>query len=194
LAIQSSSRAPATLLVFDVLNLDGRPTLDLPYSARRELLAELELEGPNWKTPRNFVGQTHAVLTSTRERGLEGVVVKRLDSTYKPGSRNGSWVKHKHRRREEFLITAWAPAQPSRPESFFLARRLADDSLESAGSVSTGLAGQARERLRADLQAVELPHQRRRQRVRPVEPAIIATVEFHGRAGGPVRDAVTRLA
>jgi hypothetical protein len=86
------------------------------------------------------------------------------------------------------------PEREHAAESFFLARRLADDSLESAGSVSTGLAGQARERLRADLQAVELPHQRRRQRVRPVEPAIIATVEFHGRAGGPVRDAVTRLA
>jgi ATP-dependent DNA ligase len=131
-------------------------------------------------------------LDSTRERGLEGVVAKRLDSPYKSGTRNGAWVKYKHRRSEAFLITAWAPAQPSRPESFFLARRLGDGSLESAGSVSLGLAGEARRRLRAELEAAELPHHRRRQRVRPVEPTIIATADFHGRARGPVRDAVLR--
>jgi hypothetical protein len=93
---------------------------------------------------------------------------------------------HKHRRSEKFLITAWAPAQPSQPESFFLARRVPDGGLESAGSVSIGLAGEARERLRAQLQAAELPHRRRRQRVRPVEPTMIATVDFHSRARGPV--------
>lgn len=118
-------------------------------------------------------------------------MAKRLDSPYRPGVRDGAWVKHK-RRREAFLITAWAPAQPSRPESFFLARRLADGSLEPAGSVSLGLAGEARERLRTDIQAAELPHRRRRQRVRPVKPTIVATVDFHGRVRGPVRDAVLR--
>jgi bifunctional non-homologous end joining protein LigD len=60
------------------------------------------------------------VLASTLQRDLAGIVAKRLDSPYKPGARNGAWIKHKHHRSERFLITAWAPAQPSRPESFFL--------------------------------------------------------------------------
>jgi hypothetical protein len=67
---------------------------------------------------------------------------------------------------------------------------LADGSLESAGSVSLGLAGEARQRLRAELDAAELPHRRRRRRVRPVEPAIVVTVDFHGPARGSLRDAV----
>jgi bifunctional non-homologous end joining protein LigD len=191
-AVRASIRSPATFLAFDLLHLDGRSTLGLPYRERRELVEELELQGPAWRTPRNFVGQADSLLAATAKRGLEGVVAKRLDSPYKPRIRNGAWVKHKHRRSEAFLITAWAPAQPSRPESFFLARRLADGSLESAGSVSLGLAGEARERLRAELEAAELPHVRRRQRVRPVEPTIVATVDFHGRARGSVRDAVLR--
>jgi bifunctional non-homologous end joining protein LigD len=187
----ASHRAPATFLAF-LLHLDGCSTLEPPYAARRELLAELKLEAPAWRTPRNFIGQTEALLASTAERGLEGVVAKRLESPYKPGARNGAWLKHKHRRSEEFLITAWAPAQPGRPESFFLARRLSDGSLEPAGSVSLGLSSEERERLRAAIEAVELPHRRRRQRVRPVEPAVVATVDFHGPARGPVRDAVLR--
>jgi bifunctional non-homologous end joining protein LigD len=74
------------------------------------------------------------VLASTLQRDLAGIVAKRLDSPYKPGARNGAWIKHKHHRSERFLITAWAPAQPSRPESFFLARRVADGSTEPAAS------------------------------------------------------------
>jgi bifunctional non-homologous end joining protein LigD len=155
------------------------------------LLTDLELEGPAWRTPRNFVGQAEAVLASTAERGLEGVVAKRLDSPYKSGARNGAWVKHKHRRREGFLITAWAPAQPGRPESFFLAR-LSEGGLEPAGSASLGLSSRERERLRAALEAAELPHRRRRQRVRPVEPVALATVDFQGPMQGPVRDPVLR--
>jgi ATP dependent DNA ligase domain len=188
----ASQRAPATFLAFDLMHLDGCSALDQPYAARRELLAELELEGPAWRTPRHFIGQTEAVLVATAERGLEGVVAKRLDSPYKPGMRNGAWLKHKHRRSEDFLITAWAPAQPGRPESFFLARRLSDGGLEPAGSVSLGLSSEERGRVRAALEAAERPHRRRRQRVRPVEPAAVATVDFHGPARGPVRDAVLR--
>ena len=40
--------------------------------------------------------------------------------------------------------------------------------------------------------AVELRHRRRRQRVRPVEPLAVATVDFHGPAHGAVRDPVLR--
>jgi bifunctional non-homologous end joining protein LigD len=76
----ASQRAPATFLAFNLLHLDGRSTLHLPYAVRRELLEALGLEGPAWRTPRNFVGQAEAVLASTAERGLEGVVAKRLDS------------------------------------------------------------------------------------------------------------------
>jgi bifunctional non-homologous end joining protein LigD len=109
--------------------------------------------GPAWGTPRNFIGHPQAVLASTEQCGLEGVLAKRLDSPYKPGMRNGAWLKHKHRRSEDFLITAWAPAQPGRPESLFLARRLSDGGLERAGSVSLGLSSEERERLRAAVEA-----------------------------------------
>jgi ATP-dependent DNA ligase len=123
--------------------LDGCSTVEQPYVARRKLLEELELEGPACRTPRNFIGQPEAVLESTEQCGLEGVVAKRLESPYKPGARSGAWVKHKHRRRESLLITAWAPAQPGRPESFFLARRLGDGGLEPEESRSVSQARSA---------------------------------------------------
>ena len=42
---------PVVYLIFDLLYLDGRWLLELPYSDRRQLLDGLELEGAHWRTP-----------------------------------------------------------------------------------------------------------------------------------------------
>ena len=76
----------APFLAFDLLQLDGRATLALAYAARRDLLEELELEGAAWRPLRNLVGQSEAVLASTAEPGLEGVVRQRLGSPYGPNA------------------------------------------------------------------------------------------------------------
>ena len=68
--------APVMLMVFDVLHSDGWAVRRLPYARRRELLGELELEGPAWRTPRHFSGEHEALLAATAEQGLEGVVAK----------------------------------------------------------------------------------------------------------------------
>jgi bifunctional non-homologous end joining protein LigD len=117
-ARRHAERSADTYLAFDLLHLDGRSTRELPYERRRELLPDLGLDdGRSWRTPRHFVTDTQRVLAATRERGLEGVVAKRLGSPYVPGARNGAWVKHKHRRTESFLVTGWSPRERRRPES-----------------------------------------------------------------------------
>ena len=45
------------------------------------------------------------------ELGLEGVVAKRLSSTYIPGRRRTAWVKHKLRREERLAMTVVAANQ-----------------------------------------------------------------------------------
>ena len=53
---------PVTFVVFDVLHLDGRSLLDVPYEERRERLAELELNGESWQTPSYHRGDGAAML------------------------------------------------------------------------------------------------------------------------------------
>ena len=77
--------AAVTYLVFDLLWLDGRLLTGLPYAERRRLLEDLEVAGPAWQTVGSFPGTGTALLAATREQGLEGVVAKRLQSTYQPG-------------------------------------------------------------------------------------------------------------
>jgi bifunctional non-homologous end joining protein LigD len=78
-------------LAFDLLWLDGRPTTDLPYADRRDLLEGLDLNGPRWQSPPYFPGSGRLALDTAREQGLGGVVAKRLDSVYEPGAVSRNW-------------------------------------------------------------------------------------------------------
>jgi bifunctional non-homologous end joining protein LigD len=92
-ARRASERTPATLMLFDLLFVDGREVMELPYRQRRSLLEELELEGAAWQTPSYHRGEGRGLLEAARERRLAGLVAKRLDSPYEPGRRSKAWVK-----------------------------------------------------------------------------------------------------
>ncbi len=133
---------PVTYVAFDLLHLDGRPTLRLPYRERRRLLERLELEGPHWRTPASHVGDGPAMVRASREQGLEGVVAKRLDSGYEPGRRSGAWIKIKHRRRADLVVGGWMPGEGGRRGrigSLLTGFHDEDGALRYAGRVGSGL-------------------------------------------------------
>lgn len=84
---------PATFQIYDLLFWDGRSTLEMPYSERRELLDGLDFAGRAWGTPAAHHGDGAALLGAIHERGLAGLFAKRLDSVYGPGRRSADWVK-----------------------------------------------------------------------------------------------------
>jgi bifunctional non-homologous end joining protein LigD len=132
---------PVTYLVFDLLQMDGRPLLEQPYSARRVLLDELELAGTYWQTPPTFPGEDFAAVRDVSAgHGMEGVVAKRLDSRYQPGARTSDWRKIKNHLRQEAVVAGYKPGQGNRAGLVgSLLIGVNDDSgLIYAGHVGTG--------------------------------------------------------
>ena len=82
----------ATLLVIDVLWLDGHPTTELEYLDRRRLLTDLGLEGERWRTAPSHNGDGDAVLVAAAQQMLPGVIAKRSDSPYLGGP-SPFWVR-----------------------------------------------------------------------------------------------------
>jgi bifunctional non-homologous end joining protein LigD len=113
-ALRLASSNPVVYMAFDLLYLDDRLTLALPYRERRERLEALRLEGPHWRVPAYHVGDGAALLAASREQGLEGIVAKRLESLYTPGKRSRDWLKVKNTRRQEFVIGGWLPGKGAR--------------------------------------------------------------------------------
>jgi bifunctional non-homologous end joining protein LigD len=187
-AASAAATHPATLVVFDVLHLDGRAVRELPYHERRALLHEIVGEHARWCLVPAWTDRFDDVVEVTRAHELEGVVYKRLDAPYRPGRRSPAWRKLKHRRRETLTISAWTPGN-RQPDTFHLSRRDTTGEPRFAGSVQLGLAANQRAALRELLRAREITS-KRRAGVRPVHPGISVLISGHGPSDRPLRDAV----
>jgi bifunctional non-homologous end joining protein LigD len=88
-----ANASPLVFMAFDVLWLDGHRTMELPYTDRRKLLADLQLSGRAWQAPAHHVGEGPALLEAARAQGLPGVVAKRLESVYVPGTVSEDWIR-----------------------------------------------------------------------------------------------------
>ena len=150
---------PVTYIIFDLLWLDGRSLMDLPYTERRARLAEIELgDGGRWRVPDYVVGHGEQLLAATEEQGLEGVIAKRLDSKYEPGRRTPAWLKIKHTARQEVVVGGWVPGDGKRRDrigALLVGVREDDGSLRHVGRVGTGFTESELARLAEMLRPLE---------------------------------------
>lgn len=114
-ALARQAEIPITYMIFDVVYLEGRSLVGMPFAERRDVLEELGLKGKNWKTPPCYRGEGRPVLEAARENRLEGIMAKRLDSPYRPGLRTRDWRKIKLVGRQEFVIGGWTPISTGAP-------------------------------------------------------------------------------
>ncbi len=180
---------PVRYYAFDLLSLDGAPTLELPYEQRRTALAELELHGDHVRTPPNFTGvDGEAVLHAADQAGLEGVVAKRLGSPYRPGRRSADWTKVPLVRTQEVIVIGSKQGAGRRAGTIgSLLLGVFDDRerLVFAGHVGTGftdaalrsLAGQLGRLTRSTPPAPDVPREYARH-ARWVEPVLVGEVAF----------------
>ncbi len=130
----------AVIQFFDVLQVDGIDTIDLAYVDRRRLLDQLVEPSDNWTIPPYRIGDGQALLNATADQGLEGVIAKRIDSRYRPGTRSKDWRKIKNRTTVELTIGGFTAGTGNRADTFgaLLVARPTPDGLAFAGGVGTG--------------------------------------------------------
>ncbi|HEV2293393.1 MAG TPA: non-homologous end-joining DNA ligase [Tepidisphaeraceae bacterium] len=103
-ALHRAKSLPVQYFLFDILYLDGKLTIDLPWTRRRALLEEVTVKGPYWELSPARIGEGQAMLETARAHQLEGIVAKRIDSVYEPGRRSPNWLKIKLVQRQEFVV------------------------------------------------------------------------------------------
>jgi bifunctional non-homologous end joining protein LigD len=187
---QFANEEPVSYVIFDLLYLDGRTTMKLPYRERRALLEGLELIGPAWQTPAYHVGEGRELLAAAAEQRLEGVVAKRLDSPYRPGRRTDEWLKVKNVNRQELVIGGWLPgkgARAGRLGALLVGYYERDENrqrvLRYAGRVGTGFNEDDLERLGEKLATIPRSSSPFSGTQPPrganfVEPELVAEIEF----------------
>jgi DNA ligase-1 len=98
---------PLTLVLFDLLFLDGTSLIDRPYRERIALLDQAV--PPELVVRRLITGSAEAAAAFLREaldQGHEGIMAKALDAPYEAGQRGRRWLKVKPVRTLDLVVLA----------------------------------------------------------------------------------------
>jgi DNA ligase-1 len=91
-----AEKIPVKLYLFDVLFLDGKSLISLPYVQRRKVLAEnVGAISLTTQIVTDKQARAKKFLNEAMDAGHEGLMAKKLDSPYTPGTRGKRWFKIK---------------------------------------------------------------------------------------------------
>ncbi len=110
------AKVGVNLVVFDLLH-DKEPLIGLPYEVRREKLEALGLPPPI-VVPESTQTSGRVLFEAVKEKGVEGIVAKRLGSTYLPGRRSTDWRKVSVRHRLRAVVGGYVPGGGGRAATF----------------------------------------------------------------------------
>jgi DNA ligase 1 len=96
---QAAKDIPLKYMVFDLIYLDGKSLVDTPFVKRREMLKKIVKPNDVIQIDTNIQTTNPEELATwhkeAMDKGLEGVMIKQVDSPYEAGARNFKWVKLK---------------------------------------------------------------------------------------------------
>ena len=177
---------PVIYQVFDLLYADGEDLTRKPLRERLRRLDEALTPMGAIRRSEGFVGTGVALFEAAKEQGLEGIIAKRLDSTYQPGARSPAWVKVKAFRTMDCVVGGWTAGQGGRASTLgaLLLGVYRDGKLEPVGHVGTGFDERTLRDLLATLEKHESPTSpfatmpRVNQPARWCMPELVCEVEY----------------
>jgi bifunctional non-homologous end joining protein LigD len=111
-------RSPAVYVVFDILEKDGKPLVNLPLIERKAILKQSIREGQHVLLSDFVEEKGEAYYKAALEKGLEGIMAKKKDSVYEPGIRSGNWLKIKKLRSCDCVIFGYTTGTGIRTDTF----------------------------------------------------------------------------
>jgi DNA ligase D-like protein (predicted ligase)/DNA ligase D-like protein (predicted 3'-phosphoesterase) len=139
----------ATYVVFDILEKDGKPLIDLPLMERKNFLKRFLKEGRHVTISMFVEDEGEAYYELAVRKGIEGIMAKKKSSVYEPGIRSHTWLKIKKLQSCDCIIFGFTKGTGFREQTFgALILGLYDESKSIfVGKVGTGFTDRDQERL-----------------------------------------------
>lgn len=185
-AIKAHQTADFLYYIFDILYYDRFDLKPLPLIQRKEILRNvLPEKHPTLIYSDYIINSGGSVFHHSCEMSLEGIISKKVDSTYET-RRSKTWLKIKCLKRQEFVIGGYTNPQGSRSHfgSLYLGVFNEQDELEYVGNVGTGFTQESLKEIYAQLQeqaACKNPFNTTPPEARKahwLKPILVAEVEF----------------
>ncbi|MET0808847.1 MAG: DNA ligase D [Pseudoxanthomonas sp.] len=191
--LSGEKQGSLTLVLFDLLHLQGWDLRAAPLSERKALLAKVLAKPPaHLSFSSHIPGNGDDAYRLAAERHFEGIISKRADRAYHPG-RSDDWRKTKSLASDEFAVVGYTAPKGSRSGfgSLLLARPDPVHGWSYAGRVGSGfsdeLLRQVTAALPADAQAKPSvhvpPHDTDLRSAKWFAPAAVVEVFYRGTGG-----------
>lgn len=106
--IQNRAVTSVQYWAFDILAVDGRNLLRVPYVQRRQILETVARLSDGIEVPPALDASDGAAAQDiSKAAGLEGVIAKSLNSVYEPGRRSRNWLKSKNWLETDVVVGGW---------------------------------------------------------------------------------------
>ena len=130
-----AAEIPAEFIVFDLLLWKGKPIHELPLAKRRRELEKVA-KGFRLSPYSQDPDAAHAWLDTFEAAGLDGVIAKRLDEPYHPGSREAVMKVKPHKTADAVVVGLRWKSKPDRIATLLLGLYRDDGGLDYVGSAA----------------------------------------------------------
>ena len=180
-------------VAFDLLYTDGRPLISRPLAERRARLLGAELGSRVLAVPEHLDDDGEPFLEVVAEYGLEGIVAKKRDGRYVPGSRTADWLKCHVTPRADVVVGALVIDAQRGARTLLCGMRAEDGAIAFAGEAYVPpylgeWLDNATRGFAADASCFATPVAVR-DGLRFLRPRLVAIVEHAGLENGELRDA-----
>lgn len=126
--------------VFDIVWYEGKNLMDLPLTDRQEILKKvLPHDDDRIRQSQVFEARGIDFFEAAERMGLEGIIAKKISSTYTSDLRSREWLKIKVQRRQEVVIGGFTKNEGTgKPFSALAIGVFKDGVLRYIGKVGTG--------------------------------------------------------
>jgi bifunctional non-homologous end joining protein LigD len=175
---------PVTFFAFDLLAFEDFDVRPLPLTVRKALLRKLLPPAGLIRFLDHFEREGELLYEQVQKLGLEGIIAKRADSTYRQG-RSAAWLKIRTRKSDDFVVVGFS--RPKGGRAGFGALQLAqyvDGKLIYSGRAGTGFTEGQLNEVRATLEDIRLEEPPcggpipKEKGITWTEPRLVCEVEF----------------
>lgn len=186
-SLQNWQNTPVHLqyFIFDILWLDGFDLTEIPLIERKRILKEVLPENEVLKYSDHIAGNGKEFFQTAVSQGLEGIMAKKINSTYQTNKRTKNWLKIKVNLRQEVVIAGFT--QPRNARKFFGSLLLGlyeDNELVYVGHTGSGFSTKSLEQIYQKLQPLiisECPFKKCPKGNMPVtwlKPKLVCEIKF----------------
>jgi bifunctional non-homologous end joining protein LigD len=140
---------------FDLLFFNGKDLTKHPLQKRKAILKDILPASHVVRYCSDIEAHGVAAFKMAKKEGLEGIIAKKIDSTYTPGIRSKHWLKIKTYKENDFAIVGYTRQEAPGLISSLLLGEYEGGSLRYAGDVGTGFNGREVKEILANIKLVK---------------------------------------